>query len=87
MSRSPEQITTLAEKHATTERGVRTIINRLFRAQDESHLYPINNRFNATDKAIRNVQRFERDSGCALYGLEYAYAINNELSTIVNQEF
>ena len=36
-------------------------INALFRARDESHLFPVNNRFNATERAIRRLQRLRRE--------------------------
>jgi hypothetical protein len=60
-------------------------INRLYRKQDESHLYPINGRFDATERAIRKARAFQRESG-AVYGLEYAYLIESMLSDIVNNE-
>jgi hypothetical protein len=58
-------------------------INRLFRKQDESHLFPIRNKFNATERAIRRARAFQRDSG-AVYGLEYALLLDQMLSDIVN---
>ena len=74
---------------ARTERyhGVNNIkaINRLYRNQDESHLYPINGRFDATERAIRKARAFQRDSG-AVYGLEYCYLLEELLSNIVNGE-
>lgn len=60
-------------------------INKLFRFQDESHLYPINNRFNVTERAIRQAAKFQRDNG-AVYGLEYAYLIYGLIDEIVNNE-
>jgi len=59
-------------------------INKLYREQDESNLWPINNRFNVTDRAIRRAQRFQRESGSACYGLEYCYLLESILSEIVN---
>ena len=58
-------------------------INALFRARDESHLFPVNNRFNATDKAIRRLQRLRRECLIAP-GVEYALALDEEISRIVN---
>lgn len=58
-------------------------INKIYRSQDESHLYPINNKFNATERAIRRVRKLTRSSG-AIYGIEYCYALESELSNIVN---
>ena len=63
-----------------TGRANRAAINKAFRAADESHLWPINNRFDATERAVR---RCMRDAG-ELAGLEYAYALEAELSRIVN---
>jgi len=58
-------------------------INRLYRKQDESHLYPICNRFDVTERAIRKARAFQRDAG-AVYGLEYSLLIDGILSDIVN---
>jgi len=73
--------------HADDKDGVSNVraINRLFREQDESHLFPINGRFNVTERAIRRVRTLARHNG-ALAGLEYAYAIDWEISEIVNDE-
>ena len=57
-------------------------INKLFRAQDDSHLWPINGRFNATERAIRRLRKFDYP----VYGLEYCLGLEHEISTIVNQE-
>ena len=65
-------------------RANRAAINRAFRAADESHLWPINGRFDATERAIRAVRRYMRESGYDLAGLEYALAVDGELSRIVN---
>ena len=79
---TPEQI---AEWAADLD-GIANIkaINKLFRAQDESHLFPINGRFNATERAIRRVRKYQRGGGVINPGLEYAYAIDREISSIVN---
>lgn len=61
-------------------------INRLFREQDDSRLWPINGRFNATDRAIRRAQRFMRNTGYNMAGLEYAYFLENEIGLIVNSQ-
>lgn len=58
-------------------------INKLFRAQDESHLFPVRGRFNLTERAIRKARAFQRSSG-AVYGLEYAYLLDSIISEIVN---
>ena len=66
-----------------TGRANRAAINKAFRAADESHLWPINNRFDATERAIRRVRRFMREAG-ELSGLAYALALDAELSRVVN---
>lgn len=58
-------------------------INRHFRVQDESHLYPICGRFNATERAIRKVRREFAACGMRCEGPEYAQAIDATLDRIV----
>ena len=77
-----ERIAERAERY--TGRANRAAINRAFRAADESHLWPISGRFDATERAIRAVQRFMREGGYKLTGLEYALVLDAELSRIVN---
>lgn len=60
------------------------MINRLFRWQDESHLFPINHRFNATERAIKRARHIMSECGSPCEGLEYALTIDSELSAIVN---
>jgi len=81
--KTAEEIVAIAEKKSDTVKGQRTIINALYNRQDESHLWPVRNRFDATKRAIRRVCAFERAYGI-LSNLEYAYAIDKELSDIVN---
>ena len=50
-----DRIAERAERY--TGRANRAAINKAFRAADESHLWPINNRFDATERAIRAVRR------------------------------
>ena len=78
-----ERIAERAERY--TGRANRAAINRAFRAADESHLWPISGRFDATERAIRAVRRIMHEVG-ELSGLEYAYALEAELSRIVNAE-
>ena len=59
-------------------------INALYRAQDASELWPIRNRFNATERAIRRARDFTRQT-CAVYGLEYCYLLESILTEIVNK--
>jgi len=58
-------------------------INKAFRKADESHLYPIRGRFNATERAIRKARKYQQESG-AVYGLEYSLLLDSIISEIVN---
>ena len=56
-------------------------INAYFRQHDESRLWPVCGRFNATERAIRRTRR----NGFGVNGgLEYYLAVERELSEIVN---
>lgn len=55
-------------------------INNYFRERDDSHLYPIYGKFNATERAIRRLRKLD----CSLAGLEYFYCLDAEISNIVN---
>ena len=77
-----EQIAAVADSFVGSYQ--RTVINRLYRKQDESHLYPINGRFNATERAIRRLQERQRDGLVLDDGLEYCLALEMEMSSIVN---
>ena len=77
------QILEEAQKESSTTQ--RRIINRLFRKQDESDMWPINGKFNVTERAIRHAQKFERDGG-AMSPMEYALFLEQEMSRIVNDE-
>ena len=59
-------------------------IRKVFRAADESHLWPVCGRFNATERAIRRLARLEREDG-KLSSIEYAYALDGIISEIVNK--
>ena len=79
---TPYQIAERAERyegHANI-----AAINALFRRQDESHLYPIRGRFDATERAIRRLRRLAREGLALEPGLEYALALDAEISAIVN---
>jgi len=82
---TPYQIAERAERYEG--RANITEINRLFRRQDESHLWPINGRFDATERAIRRLRRLAREGACIEPGLEYALALDAELSAIVNGDY
>jgi hypothetical protein len=78
-----EQIFAKAEKKSDTALGQRVLINRMFRAQDDSDKWPIRDRFNVTERAIRHARKFERDSD-VMSPLEYAMFLEQDTSTIVN---
>ena len=59
-------------------------INKHFRTTDDSKLWPICGKFNATERAIRRVRRFQAQTGTSIEGLEYWLALESELSNIVN---
>jgi len=54
-------------------------INNLFRDQDESHLWPILNKFNVTEKAIEMAMQYDCSPG-----IEYACVVDNLIGEIVN---
>lgn len=58
-------------------------INKQFRAQDDSHKWPINGKFNVTERAIRQARKIARING-PIYGLEYALTLDLLISKIVN---
>jgi len=64
------------------ENGSTRVINSYFRANDDSHKWPICNKFNATERAIRRLRKTQMYNG----GLEYFMALENEISSIVNSE-
>lgn len=67
-----------------TELSARRMINKWFRDNDESHLWPICNKFNVTERAIRQVRKFEREN--EMEYSDYAVAIDRAISVIVNKE-
>ena len=58
-------------------------INLELRKLDQSYLWPISGRFNATERAIRRANRFEREYG-TLGAEEYRLLVEGEISRIVN---
>ena len=82
--RTAEQIAALAE-HLPPAQALRRI-NNFFRRQDESSLFPLRGVFNATERAIRRLRR-QRAAGAEInIGLEYALALEAEISSIVNSQ-
>lgn len=62
-------------------------INRAFRKNDESHLWPICGKFNATERAIRRLRKWYHDYGERnMGGYEYCLSLEREISNIVNSE-
>jgi hypothetical protein len=82
--KTAEEIWKEASKRSTTLMGEKRIINALYREQDDSYKWPIRNHFNVTNRAIRHGWKFERESGCVMSGLEWAYFLECEMSYIVN---
>jgi len=62
------------------------VINKLLRKVDDSHLYPILGKFNATTRAINRYNRLSRYYGMELADCTYSYveSINSMISQIVN---
>ena len=73
----------MQEPKNVNEMSIRQI-NAYFRENDESHLWPICGRFNATERAIRRIRRLRQQGLCVYPGLEYYLALEQEISDIVN---
>jgi hypothetical protein len=56
------------------------LVNAVARLYDDSNLWPICGAYSATERAIGRVRR----QGCCDSALEYAYALEGEISAIVN---
>lgn len=67
-----------------TDKDTIRSVNRKFRKADESHLWPIYGRFNATERAIRRLRRLRRKGLALNPGYEYALALDAELTAVVN---
>jgi hypothetical protein len=61
-------------------------VNRYYRDHDESHKWPVRNRFNATERAIRKARQWRRDSGVDATGMEYVELLELILTELVNDE-
>ena len=59
-------------------------INKLFRDNDESGLWPVRGRYNVTERAIRRVRRDVLPHMDSAGGIEYAETLSNTISEIVN---
>ena len=68
----------MIEPKNVNEMSIRQI-NAYFRENDESNKWPVCGRFNATERAIRNVRKQGLNGG-----LEYYLALEAEIGRIVN---
>lgn len=65
----------MATKLEVVQNGTVRQINAYFRANDDSHKWPICNKFNATERAIRRIRKLQLYSG----GLEYFHVLETEI--------
>lgn len=79
---TPQEIADRA-RGIPTARGIAASVNRDFRRQDDSAKFPINGAFNATERAIKRLAEYRRESWSG-DALEYALALDAEISRIVN---
>lgn len=59
-------------------------VNKLLRARDDSHLFPISGEYNATNRAIKYYSRVIFPSNGSVTLLEYALGIEELVSNYVN---
>lgn len=74
----------MKEPKNVNEMSVREI-NAYFRINDDSQLWPICGKFNATERAIRRIRKLKREGLVVNDGLEYYLALDAEISRIVNK--
>jgi len=60
------------------------LINKTFRDNDQSHLFPVFNQFNVAERAIRKAREIARNNGDYSSAYEYELTLDNIASTIVN---
>ena len=60
-------------------------INKEFRLKDDSRLYPIMGRFNATERAIRRLRKYQRQGLVIDSAYSYGASLEGEISNIVNK--
>jgi hypothetical protein len=85
MVMTAERICRLAEKASETQLGQRRVAYRLFREQDDSHLWPVNGKFSVIERAIRRARKFEAQSD-VMGTYELCLFLESEQSRIVNAE-
>ena len=80
-----EQIVKIAQEDDINDFNVlRKRVYHLFLLQDDSCLWPVNNRFNVTKRAERRIRRAEREGLIFDDLLSYALTHENIQSEIVN---
>jgi hypothetical protein len=79
--KTPEEIAAIADQH----RGNFRMIRALFLEQDESNLFTVCGQYNATQRAINRVQQSIREGFVVESNLDYALAIDGELTIIIDQ--
>lgn len=70
------------KRNHITDRAYVRIVRREARRMDQSHLWPVRNRFNVTERAIRIIAREERRAGCKF--ADYPAVLESEIERIVN---
>lgn len=60
------------------------LVNKKFRDNDDSHLYPVFNSFNVAERAIRKARELARNNGEFGSAYEYELTLENYASQIVN---
>ena len=66
--------------------SVVAVVNKEYRAKDESHLYPVCGKFNATERAIRKASKIGAEIGGFRNEGYYRDLLDSLLSEIVNKE-
>jgi hypothetical protein len=73
----------ISELDPLTVRSIR-LLNRLFRDADESHLWPIESAYNATERAIRWYRRVYLRANGPCMNCEYIAGVEDCISRMVN---
>ena len=72
-------------KLSNIQNGTKRQINAYFRANDCSHQWPVCNKFDVTERAIRRLRKQYSEGCLANEGLEYFMALDSEIGRIVNE--
>ncbi len=59
-------------------------VRKFFRLHDDSYKFPICGKFNATERAIRRLRKAEKEGLVIESPYEYALALDDEITKIVN---